>query len=110
MSNNFFPLESLLRLLLEVKKTNITQLDPEDIDSRDEDKDFAKELSMNEKHPDYLWLLIFDLLIFLGLAFTSYNLLQKLNFKKTEKNMNSIEEFKHKFLTGLLYANGSNLN
>jgi hypothetical protein len=107
MSNNFPLLGSFLRILVDIQKANITQLETDDIDSRDKDLDYAKELENAEKHPEYLWLLIFDLLIFMALAFTNYNLLQKLNFKKTEKNMNSIEEFKYKFLTGLLYANGS---
>jgi len=81
--------------------------DSNDIDSRDNDYNFPK-LDSN-KHTDYLWLLIFDLLIFLGLTFISYTSVQKLVSKNNGNTSNASEEFKVKFIKGLLYANGGNL-
>lgn len=97
-----------LRTLL-IKATEIANdasNDSNDIDSRDNDYNFPQLIGDVNKHTDYLWLLIFDLLIFLALTFISYTSVQKLASRNNANTQNASEEFKVKFIKGLLYANG----
>lgn len=66
------------------------------------DSIIPEELEDKDIHEGYLWLLILDLLIFIGLTFTSYSSSKKLNLMNPD-------DFKTKFIRGLIYANGSNL-
>ena len=85
---------------------NKTLSDVDDIDSRDKDVNYPQTLEDTHKHTEYLWLLIFDLLIFLGLTFISYSSSQKLAARSNVNASNASEDFKPKFIKGLLYANG----
>jgi hypothetical protein len=66
--------------------------------------DGAYETDLEDKdiHQDYLWLLILDLLIFIGLTFTSYSSSKKMMATNTNP-----DDFRPKFIKGLIYANGS---
>ena len=59
-----------------------------------------------ELHGDYLWLLILDLLIFIGLTFISYQASLKIS-ENTENSEDPNSLNKLKFIKGLSYANGS---
>jgi hypothetical protein len=56
-----------------------------------------------EPHPEnfLLWLLILDLLVFVGLSVYSY-----ISSKRMEKEGTSPEDFRYKFMKSLIYANG----
>lgn len=54
-------------------------------------------------HDEHLWLLILDLLVFIGLTFTAYT-----SSKKMESATMNPDDFRPKFIKGLIYANGSN--
>ncbi len=58
-----------------------------------------------EKHNEqsYLWLLIIDLLIFIGLTVYAYN-----SSKNMEESNANPEELRYKFMKSLIYANGGN--
>jgi hypothetical protein len=106
------PILTITRILANVTNilpSNFTPADPYDIDSRDKDINFPKEIEETHKHTEYLWLLIFDLLIFMGLTFISYTSSQKLAARSNVNSNPQAEDFKPKFIKGLLYANGGNL-
>ena len=68
---------------------------------------YPDKITNNELHEDYLFLLIFDLIIFIGLTVTSYMSSQKLASRPTPQGTSTAEDFKPKFIKGLIYANGS---
>jgi cbb3-type cytochrome oxidase subunit 3 len=49
----------------------------------------------------FLWLLIIDLLIFIGLTFYAYT-----SSKKMEESNANPDELRYKFMKSLIYANG----
>ena len=53
----------------------------------------------------YLWLLIIDLLIFIGLTIYAYT-----SSKKMEETNTSPDELRYKFMKSLIYANGSKIS
>lgn len=59
-----------------------------------------EESNNKPKGSQYLWMLIFDLLIFFSLTITSYTSSKKLKLLKTD-------DFKLKFIKGLVLANGT---
>jgi hypothetical protein len=71
-----------------------------------DDTDFVQQLEDKEKHSDFLWLLVIDLLIFIALTATSYSSSKKLA-AKASVTTSIAEDFKPKFIKGLIYANGS---
>ena len=90
-----------------INYTNPNLTDPIDYDSRDKDGGYLNNLGNKERHTEYLWLLIIDLLIFLGLSFISYSSIKKIAAKNNNSGNNTqSEDFKPKFINGLLYANG----
>jgi hypothetical protein len=100
----------ILANITNIFPSNTTPADPYDIDSRDKDINYPKEMEDTHKHTEYLWLLIFDLLIFMALTFISYTSSQKLAARSNINNNTQAEDFKPKFIKGLLYANGGKLN
>jgi hypothetical protein len=66
-----------------------------------QDKSISNE---SETHGEgsYLWLLIIDLIIFIGLTVYAYTSSQKME----ETNANP-DELRYKFMKSLIYANGS---
>ena len=58
--------------------------------------------SIESVHNEHLWLLILDLLVFVGLTFTAYS-----SSKKMEATTMNPDDFRPKFIKGLIYANGS---
>lgn len=66
------------------------------------DGSYEEEYALKDIHKDYLWLLILDLLIFIGLTATAY-----ISSKKMEGTMVNPDDFRQKFIKGLIYANGS---
>jgi hypothetical protein len=65
--------------------------------------DYSEDVALSlETHDEWLWLLILDLLIFCGLAVTSYMSSRKLQTVNPD-------DFKPKFIRGLIYANGSTI-
>lgn len=62
------------------------------------DEDYGE----NYLHEEHLWLLIIDLLVFAALTFTAYT-----SSKKMESEAVNPEDFRPKFIKGLIYANGS---
>lgn len=60
-----------------------------------------------EAHADFLWILILDLLIFIGLTAVSYQASLKIE-EATEATEDPNSLNKLKFIKGLTYANGSN--
>ena len=101
-----FPIAETLRILVNILPSNMTLADTEDIDSRDKDINYPKDLEVTHKHTEYLWLLIFDLLIFMALTFISYSSSQKLAARTVVNTNAQAEDFKPKFIKGLIYANG----
>lgn len=61
-----------------------------------------------EVHSDFLWILIVNLLIFIGLTVVSYQASLKIA-ETTEGTEDPNSLNKLKFIKGLTYANGSNL-
>lgn len=73
-----------------------------------EDTDYIGDFLDKNKHNEHLWLLIVDLLIFLALTFTSYTSFKKLASRvNAQPATSAAEDFKPKFIKGLLYANAS---
>lgn len=61
-----------------------------------------------EVHGDFLWILILDLLIFIGLTVVSYQASLKIaEATEATEDPNSLNKLK--FIKGLTYANGSNI-
>lgn len=61
-------------------------------------------LPTNDRHPEYLWLLSVDLIIFVFLTWLSYT-----SSKKEQKkpiNQLQFQDFKAKFIQGLVISNG----
>ena len=57
-----------------------------------------------DTHPDYIWLLTLDLLVFIFLTYLSYT-----SSKKEQKKQNlqfQIQDFRSKFINGLVISNG----
>lgn len=93
----------ILRLL----QLNQTDIDVVQNPSSD-DKNYPDILEDQFQHEEYLWLLIFDLLIFIGLALVSYSSSKKLKERAGHTpGASTAEDFKPKFIKGLIYANGS---
>lgn len=68
-------------------------------------KDFIGDpLIEDNKHPEYLWLLSFDLIVFVFLTWLSYNASKK-EQKKPLSHMH-FQDFKAKFIQGLVISNG----
>jgi len=64
------------------------------------------ENPIQENHGDFLWLLVLDLLIFIGLTIVSYQASLKIaENTQTLEDPNSLNKLK--FIKGLTYANGS---
>lgn len=63
---------------------------------------YEEEFAGKDQHEEYLWLLILDLLIFVGLTTTAY-----VSSKKMEGSTDNPDDFRPKFIKGLIYANGS---
>jgi hypothetical protein len=68
-------------------------------------KDYPEIMEELDRHPDYLGLLVIDLLIFIGLTVICYSSSKKLNQKANTASI--ADDFKPKFVKGLVYANGS---
>ncbi len=65
--------------------------------------------SPEELNGDFLWILILDLLIFIGLTVVSYQASLKIaEATEATEDPNSLNKLK--FIKGLTYANGSNYN
>jgi hypothetical protein len=62
---------------------------------------FIEELTVKNIHDEYLGLLIINLLVFSGLTFTAYS-----SAKKMEATTTNPDDFRPKFIKGLIYANG----
>lgn len=71
------------------------------------DLDYPQILEDKERHSSYLWLIVIDLLIFIGLTVILYSSSKKLIPKNGTAN-SIADDFKPKFVKGLIYANGSN--
>lgn len=64
------------------------------------------ENPIQENHGDFLWLLVLDLLIFIGLTIVSYQASLKIaENTQTLEDPNALNKLK--FIKGLTYANGS---
>ncbi len=62
-----------------------------------------------EAHGDFLWILILNLLIFIGLTVVSYQASLKIaEATAATEDPNTLNKLK--FIKGLTYANGSNIN
>lgn len=59
------------------------------------------DLEDRDIHNDYLWLLILDLLIFIGLTIYAY-----MSWKKLEGTAVSADDFRPRFIRALIWANG----
>jgi hypothetical protein len=60
------------------------------------------EMTLEPKPENFLlWLLILDLLVFVGLSAYAY-----ISSKRMEKEGTSAEDFRYKFMKSLIYANG----
>lgn len=97
--NNFYG--NILRKLVEVitKQSNTTISGNEGIN---DDSTYIGELTKKERHEEYLWLLVVDLLIFIGLTVSTY-----LSSKKLAATTSNPDDFRPKFIKGLIWANGS---
>lgn len=78
-----------IRQFLE-KTLNGTEIDPFIIDTS------------NETHESHLWLLILDLIIFSALTYMTYT-----SSKRIKTNIENPDDFRPRFIKGLIYANGS---
>jgi hypothetical protein len=96
----------ILRFLANTTIANITSSDT--LDESSTEIDLTHNMTHKETHSDYLWLLVIDLLIFIGLTATCYSSSQKLIQKQNSSN-SIAEDFKPKFLKGLIYANGGKI-
>jgi hypothetical protein len=65
---------------------------------------FPDNSDIIDKHPEYLWLLSFDLIIFVFLTWLSYNSSKK--EQKKSLNQFQFQDFKAKFIQGLVISNG----
>jgi hypothetical protein len=66
------------------------------------------EIIPEEVHGDFLWILILNLLIFIGLTIVSYQASLKIaEATETTEDPNSLNKLK--FIKGLAYANGSKI-
>jgi len=102
------PLDLSLNYLLRFLANNSTA-------SIEDENDFGKinlgpdNLDKEHRHSEFLSLLIIDLIIFMGLTFTSYSSSQKLSSRSKAQTATASEDFKPKFIKGLVYANGSTI-
>lgn len=72
------------------------------------DLDYPQQLEDLERHSSYLWLLVIDLLIFIGLTAICYSSSKKLVQKSGTSN-SIADDFKPKFVKGLIYSNGGKI-
>lgn len=79
------------------------------LETLDEELLAGMDSTMSEEvHSDFLWILIVNLLIFIGLTVVSYQASLKIaEATQTTEDPNSLNKLK--FIKGLTYANGSNL-
>jgi hypothetical protein len=95
----------MFRALIAEAATNASQLmtsDPTFEPYTDDSESYIKAKEGKVKHEAYLWLLIFDLLIFIILTFTTYS-----SSKKLATTTTNSEDFRPKFIKGLVWANAS---
>ncbi len=97
----------LMRVLASNTTTEKIEVNITDENPTDTKADIPDILEDN-RHPDNLWLLIIDLLIFVALAFTSHTSYKKLtaNKNRVQQSSSASDDFKPKFIKGLLFANG----
>jgi hypothetical protein len=105
MSNN--NLKYFLRILID----NVINNEESPVDNQNENDgpknlDYPQLLEDKERHSSYLWLIVIDLLIFIGLTVILYSSSKKLIQKNGTAN-SIADDFKPKFVKGLIYANGS---
>jgi hypothetical protein len=91
---------TFLRILASTntKPQNTTSIGIDDVI---DDTTYIEEFASKERHEEYLWLLIVDLLIFIGLTATTY-----LSSKKLAQAATNPDDFRPKFIRGLVWANG----
>jgi hypothetical protein len=109
-------LESNLKFLLRflIKNQSLTKngtvIDNEELaEATKETYETDLTLEKDNRHPEFLWLLIIDLLIFVALTLTSYSSSKKLSSRNKLQSTTAAEDFKPKFIKGLVYANGGRL-
>ena len=105
MSHNY--LNYFLRVLVDSVTVEENSADPSDVEGS-KNINYPLLLEDKERHSDYLWLLVIDLLIFIGLTSILYSSSKKL-LPKGGTASSIADDFKPKFVKGLIYANGSKI-
>ena len=91
---------SLNKAISIIASFNNTILSQNDLSNKT-NNDSSPYVSEENKNEGYLFLLVFDLLIFCSLTYTTYT-----SAKRLEKEVESPEEFRLKFIKWLVLANG----